>query len=181
MASPYSITITNGTGTESVLNDTYNVTANVIGYDNQTLTPTTVSVVEGTDTYNFKIGATGTLTIHVTEEGTTTSNPIVGAQFQRTDSTGTVYGPVITTDASGNAIFQNVPYSPTSAPIIYYKQISSDGNHEFSTQVQNTTLTTQTATIELENKTPTPRTFTLTDTNYENLPVSTGTLTLTSN
>ena len=62
MASPYSITITNGTGTESVLNDTYNVTANVIGYDNQTLTPTTVSVVEGTDTYNFKIGATGTLT-----------------------------------------------------------------------------------------------------------------------
>ena len=36
-------------------------------------------------------------------------------------------------------------------------------------------------TIELENKTPTPRTFTLTDTNYENLPVSTGTLTLTSN
>ena len=139
MASPYSITITNGTGTESVLNDTYNVTANVTGYDNQTLTPTTVSVVEGTDTYNFKIGATGTLTIHVTEEGTTTSTPIVGAQFQRTDSTGTVYGPVITT------------------------------------------LTTQTATIELENKTPTPRTFTLTDTNYENLPVSTGTLTLTSN
>ena len=181
MASPYSVTITNGSGQENVLNGSYSVTADVSGYDNSSLTPTTINVSDVSNTYNFTIGATGTLTIHVTEEGTQGGTPIVGATFQRTDSTGTTYGPVITTNATGNAIFPNVPYSPTSAPTIYYKQTSSDGNHEFSTQVQNTTLTTQIATIELENKAASPRTFALTDSNYENLPVSTGTLILTSN
>lgn len=181
MASPYTVTITNGKGEENVLNASYNVTSNVSGYDDSTLTPKTITVPDATNSYNFTIGATGTLTIHVTEEGTSAGTPIVGATFQRTDSEGTTYGPVITTDASGNAVFPNVPFAETGAPVIYYKQLTSDGNHNFDSEVQSTAMTSQTSTIELQNETPALRTFTLTDANYENLKIADGVLTLTSN
>lgn len=174
------ITITNGTGTMELINDTYTATAEVNGYDNATIDPSTITTVEGTDTYNFTIAATGTLTLHVTEDGTSTGTPIVGATFIRTDSLGNEYGPLITTDSSGNAVFNNVPYAATEAPIIYYKQTASDGDHEFDNTVQNTTLATQTATVEIQNSVGALRTINLTDANYSNLPIDAGTLTLTN-
>lgn len=68
---------------------TYNATAVVGGYDSSTLTPNSVNVVEGTNTYAFTISATGTLTLHVTDTGDpVTGVDIVGAKFIRTDSTG---------------------------------------------------------------------------------------------
>ena len=44
MASPYTVTITNGQGEENVLNGSYSVTSNVSGYDDSTLTPKTITV-----------------------------------------------------------------------------------------------------------------------------------------
>lgn len=174
------VTITNGTGTSELINATYTVTAEVPGYDNSTIDPSSVTVVEGTNTYAFTIAATGTLTLHVTEEGTADGTPIVGATFIRTDSTGNEYGNTITTDASGNAIFNNVPYALTDAPEIYFKQTASDGEHEFDNTVQSTTMTTETSTVEIQNEAGAVRTITLTDANYENLPIETGTLTFTN-
>lgn len=173
------VTITNGTGTAELINDTYAVTANVTGYDNSSIAPSSVTVVNGTNNYAFTISATGTLTLHVTEDGTTTGTPIVGATFIRTDSTGTEYGTQITTDSNGDAVFNNVPYAATDAPTIYFKQTASDGNHEFDTTVQNTTLTTSTETIQITNQPGATRTITLTDENYNDLPI-TGSLTLTN-
>ena len=115
--------------------------------------------------------------MHVTEDGTASGTPIVGATFVRTDSSGNQYGSAITTNASGNAVFNNVPYSESNAPAIYFKQTASDGNHEFSNTVQNTTMTTSTSTLQIQNAPGASRTFTLTDANYSGLPVS-GTLTL---
>ncbi len=175
------VIITNGVGTSDIINGNYNVTADVTGYSNQTITPASVNIVEGTNTYNFTIEADGTLTIHVTEDGTSGGTPIVGATFIRTDSSGTEYGTAITTDASGNAVFNNVPYDATGAPTIYYKQTASDGNHEFDNTVQSTTLTTQTSTVEVTNAPGATRTINLTDANYGNLPIESGTLTLSSN
>ncbi len=175
------VIITNGVGTSDIINGNYNVTADVTGYSNQTITPASVNIVEGTNTYNFTIEADGTLTIHVTEDGTSGGTPIVGATFIRTDSSGTEYGTAITTDASGNAVFNNVPYDATGAPTIYYKQTASDGNHEFDNTVQSTTLTTQTSTVEVTNAPGATRTINLTDANYDNLPIESGTLTLSSN
>lgn len=175
------VIITNGVGTSDIINGNYNVTADVIGYSNQTITPASVNIVDGTNTYNFTIEADGTLTIHVTEDGTSGGTPIVGATFIRTDSSGTEYGTAITTDASGNAVFNNVPYDATGAPTIYYKQTASDGNHEFDNTVQSTTLTTQTSTVEVTNAPGATRTINLTDANYGNLPIESGTLTLSSN
>ena len=173
------VDITNGTGTVELINDTYTVTADVPGYDNSTINPSSITVDAATNTYAFTISSTGTLTLHVTDTGTTSGTPIVGATFIRTDSEGNEYGTVITTDAQGNAVFNNVPYDTTNAPLIYYKQTASDGDHEFDSTVQSTSLTTQTATVEIINQPGATRTINLTDANYENLPLD-GSLTLTN-
>ena len=174
-----SVIITNGTGTSNLINDTYSVTAEVTGYNNSSIDPSSVTIEEGTNTYAFTISATGTLTLHVTEDGTAAGTPIVGATFVRTDSTGTEYGTPVTSDASGNAVFNNMPFDATNAPTIYFKQTASDGDHEFDNTVQSTTMTTNTETLEIENTVGAQRTINLTDANYENLPVD-GSLTFTN-
>ena len=173
------VDITNGTGQTELINDTYTVTAEVTGYDNSTINPSSITVDASTNTYAFTISGAGTLTLHVTDTGTTAGTPIVGATFIRTDSAGTEYGSVITTDAQGNAVFNNVPFAETGAPLIYYKQTASDGDHEFDGTVQSTSLTAQTETIEIINTPGATRTINLTDANYENLPIEAGSLTLT--
>lgn len=147
MASPYNIAITNGSGTENILNGDYDVVASITGYDNSTINP-----------------SSGTA--------------IVGATFVRTDASGTIYGDPVTSDASGNAVFNNVPFADTQAPTIYFKQTASDANHEFNDEVSSTTMTTSTKTIEILNAPPASRTFSLTDANYSNLPIENGSLTL---
>lgn len=178
MAESYVVNITNGTGTQRVLAGTYSVTADVPGYDNTTLSPTSVTVANASGTYPFTIAATGTLTLHVTETGSATGTPIVGATFIRTDASGNEYGTAITTDSNGNAVFANVPYAASGAPTVYYKQTASDGEHQFETAVQSTTLTTATQTDQVTNAPAAEQTFNLTDANYENLPVESGTLNL---
>lgn len=174
------VTITNGTGTSDLINGTYTVEASVVGYDNTSIDPSSLTIQAGTNNYAFTIASTGTLTLHVTEDGTSTGTPIVGATFIRTDSAGNEYGSVITTDSNGDAVFNNVPYAASGAPTIYYKQTASDGNHEFDDTVQNTTMTTETSTVEIENQLGATRTITLTDSNYTNLPIESGTLTFTN-
>lgn len=175
-----SITITNGVGTADIINGTYNILAQVDGYNNSTINPSSVTIDSTTNTYSFTIAANGTLTLHVTEDGTASGTPVVGATFVRTDSTGTEYGDPITSDAQGNAVFNNVPFAATNAPNIYYKQTASDGDHEFDNSVQSITLTTQTQTVEVQNVKGATRVINLTDANYENLPIETGTITLSN-
>ena len=174
------VNITNGTGSSELINGSYTIEANVNGYDNSSINPSSVNIEAGTNTYAFTISSTGTLTLHVTDDGTTTGNPIVGATFVRTDSSGTTYGGVITTDTNGDAVFNNVPFSSSNAPTIYYKQTASDGNHEFDNTLKNTQLTTSTETIEIENVVGATRTINLTDSNYTNLPIESGSLTFTN-
>jgi len=172
------VNITDGSGSIDLVNGNYNVSANVNGYENSSIEPSTLNVVEGTNEYSFTISATGTLTLHVTEDGTSSGTPVVGATFIRTDSQGNEYGSVITTNDEGNAIFNNVPFAETDAPLIYYKQTASDGNHEFSNVVSSTSLTTSTFTVEIENARGALRNINLDDANYSGLKISTGTLTL---
>lgn len=173
------INIVNGTGSANVVNGTYDVTADVVGYDNSTISPNTVTITEGTNTYPFTIAANGTLTLTVTDDGTDTGTPVVGAVFYRTDSEGTTYGDAITTNAEGQAVFDNVPYGD-NAPAVYFKQTESAEGYEFDDAVQSVTLTTQTETENIQNTLAALRTFTLYDANYENLPVD-GTITLEDN
>lgn len=171
------ITITNGVGQEAVGVGNYSVSATVTGYDNTSISPSSVSIETSTSDYAFTISATGTLTIHVTDTGTSEGTPIVGATFYRTDSSGTTYGNIITTDSSGNAVFDNVPYDQ-SGFTIYYKQTASDGSHDFNSAVQNASLTNQTTQLELQNPAFQTYNFTLNDANYSNMPIDSGTITL---
>ncbi|MGN1337136.1 MAG: hypothetical protein ACI4WW_01520 [Candidatus Coprovivens sp.] len=179
MDKTYIVNITNGQGQANILRDTYNVTANVEGYDNSTITPQSITYDGTQTTYNFTIAANGTLTLHVTEDGTSLGTPIEGATFVRTDSTGTeTYGSTVTTDASGNAVFANVPYDATTDISVYYKQTSSDGDHTFDDTVKEVKLTLKTTTVEVINEGTSEITIKLTDANYENLPIASGTITL---
>lgn len=175
------INITNGTGTSDIVNGSYGVEANVVGYDNTSINPSTVNIEAGTNSYAFTISADGILTLHVTEDGTQGGTPVVGAIFVRTDSEGNEYGSPITSDAQGDAVFNNVPYADSGAPLIYYKQTASDGNHEFDNTLKNTSLTSSTGTVEVQNPLGATRTINLTDANYSNLPIDSATLTLNNN
>ena len=96
-----------------------------------------LNYVEGTNAYTFTIKANGTLTLHVTDTGEKVSGiQVVGAKFIITDETGTTQGKEATTNQDGNALFENVPYYETDSPVIYYKQISSDGAHTFDGSVK---------------------------------------------
>lgn len=175
----YNIEILNGKGEEAIENGSYTASLEATGYDTASLDPTAVTIVDGTNEYDFTVAAAGTLTLHVTETGTTEGTPIVGATFYRTDAEGNTYGSAITTNANGEAVFSNVPYAATGAPTVYYKQTASDGSHGFSEEVASATLTDATLTVEVMN--PANRTINLTDANYTNLPVGSATITLAEN
>lgn len=175
----YTINVTNGTATERIVNGTYAVTAAVTGFNNASILPTSVTVEAGTDTYAFTIAATGALTLHVTENGQSDGTAVAGATFARCDSAGTTYGTPITTDASGDATFSNVPFAATGAPLIYYKQTGSDGSHEFDPALTNTSMVTASQTNQIANALAAERTVNMTDANYANLPIAAGSITLT--
>ena len=76
-------------------------------------------------------------------------------------------------------MFNNVPYSATNPPVIYFKQLESDGEHTFDDALQSTELETTTKTVEIENPDANTRNFNLTDANYSGLPISDGNIILT--
>ena len=174
------VNILNGTGAERLINGVYTVTADVTGYDNSTINPSSITVDQTTNTYAFSISATGTLTLHVTEDGTSSGTAVVGATFVRCDSTGTEYGTPVVSDSNGDCVFNNVPYAASNAPVIYYKQTASDGEHEFDNTLKNITMTTSEDTVEIENILGAERTINLFDANYQNLPIESGSLTFTN-
>lgn len=178
MAQQHRIPITNGKGSKEIVDGQYNVTADVTGYNNASIQPKQVGIQSGVDTYNFTIAAEGTLTLHVTDDGTTIGIPIEDATFYRCDADGKLYGTLIKTGSDGNAIFAHVPFDATNPPTIYFKQISSDGEHTFDDTLKNTTLTQSTKTIEIANPSAEQRNFVLTDANYANLPIVGGTIIL---
>lgn len=49
------IPITNGKGSKELINGTYNVTAEIDGYDNSTLDPTQITIDDATQEYKFTI------------------------------------------------------------------------------------------------------------------------------
>ena len=178
MAKDHIISITNGKGSKELDNGNYNVVSNIVGYDNSSITPSSLEITEDLTNYSFTIAATGTLTLHVTDDGTDIGIPVEGAIFYRCDSEGTTYGDAITSDSEGNAVFNFVPYADENAPLIYFKQTTSDGEHVFDDSLQNTSLTEETKIVEIANAMAASREFSITDANYADLPIGDGEITL---
>ena len=180
MSKEHIVPITNGMGSKEIIEGKYDVKANVIGYDNDSLTPVEQEITDGINEYSFTIAATGTLILHVSDDGTNVGIPIIGAKFYRTDSSGKTYGNEIITDDQGNATLNYVPFSTTGTPPdVYFKQVSSDGEHTFDSSVKQVKLDSETKTVEIKNEAATLRTIKLTDESYEGLPIEDGNIIFT--
>lgn len=171
----YNVTIINGSGSQTMETGKYSVSAIYApGYDMTTLSPTTYSVTSSTKTGAFTISANGTLTIIFNETGEVGGTPITSGTVVMTDSTGTIhYGDVVDIDSKGTATFNNVPYgSEQSAYTLYFKQLTSDENHNIYQNVFAVGMGDETQTEYIINTLKsTLQNFTLTDANYPNLPV----------
>lgn len=179
----YNVTIIDGKGSETMNMGEYTVSAIYApGYDMSTLSPTTYNVETGGETGAFTLSATGTLTITFNETGEEGGTPITSGSVVMTDSTGeTQYGAVVEVDSNGTATFNNVPYgSEQSAYTLYFKQLTSDENHNIYDEVFAVGMGMQNQQEYVIN---TPKAvlqnFTLTDANYINLPVYNATLQFT--
>lgn len=175
----HTIPITNGKGSIELVNGNYRATVVANGYDASTLNPKEISIVEGTNNYTFTVSGNGTLTLHVTDTGEKVSGiQVVGAKFIITDETGTTQGKEATTNQDGNALFENVPYYETNSPVIYYKQISSDGAHTFDDSVKSVIMNEQNITVEIENPNAPERNIILTDASYPSIVIKDAQITL---
>ncbi len=175
----YNVTITNGTGSQAMQKGTYAVTATATGYDESTLTPTTFTASETEGSQSFTLRANGTLTFNVNETGAAGGTPITSGSIVMTDSTGaTEYGQPVTIGADGNAVFNNVPYDAAGFQL-YFKQLSTDDNHNIFEGVIPVSMTAQTQTEYIQNTATAVQTFNLTDETY-GLPIS-GSLNFTEN
>lgn len=172
------VPITNGQGSLGLTNATYTITSDTNGYDNASITPAEQEISEGVNEYAFTIAGAGTLTLHVSDDGTEAGVPIVGAKFARCDAESNTYGDEIVSDDDGNAVFNLVPFAAENAPNIYYKQTLSDGQHEFDSALQTATLAGETLLVEITNTEAVSRSFTFTDANYANLPIADGNIEL---
>ncbi len=175
----YNVTITDGSGQQAIQNGTYDVTATVTGYDASTLEPKTFSADGTASTNAFTISASGTLTFIVNDTGAAGGTPITEGQIVMTDQAGTTqYGSPVTIGTDGNAVFQNVPYD-TAGYTLYFRQLSTSPDYNFSQDVITVTMTSATQTEYIQNTAAAVETFSLTDANYPGLPID-GTLNLTS-
>ena len=176
----YNVTITNGAGSQQMVVGEYNVSATYApGYDMSTLTPTTFSATDTTQTGAFTLAATGTLTVIFNETGAQGGTPITSGTVVMTNAEGTEqYGSVVQIDANGTAVFNNVPYgSAQSAYTLYFKQLTTDAEHNIYPDVFTVGMGDQTQTEYILNTLNSAlQNFTLTDANYTGLPVYNATM-----
>lgn len=178
MAKPYIININDGTGSKNVPNGSYTASITSNGYDTSSLNPKEINVTSDVDSYSFTVSASGTLVLHVSEDGTSGGTSVVGAKFIRCDKDGNTYGNEVISGSDGNATFNNVPYAASGSPTIYYKQTSSDGEHDYDSSLKSVTLLTSQETVEVINSLPKLKTFTLKDANYDGLNIEVAEITL---
>ena len=175
----YNVTITNGTGTQNMKAGTYNVIAtSANGYDVTTLSPTTFTASTTAGSGAFTLSATGTLTFIVNETGASGGTPITSGTIVMTDAGGnTQYGSAVTINTNGEAVFNNVPYGSTETPFtLYFKQLSTDDNHNIYQGVISVQMSSNTQTEYIQNTAIAEQTITLTDANYSGLQVPDATL-----
>ena len=172
----YNVTITNGTGSQKMNAGKYEVNCSYApGYEMDTLSPTEYTATAPSGSGAFTIEASGTLTIIFNETGAQGGTPITSGTVVMTDQSGNAqYGSVVNIDSTGTAVFDKVPFGSAQSPYtLYFKQLSSDSDHNIYEEVFTVGMGDKTQTEYILN-TPkaTTQTFTLTDANYTSLPVA---------
>lgn len=176
----YNVQITNGSGSEEMKKGTYTVSVSANGYDATSLSPTTYTASESAGSGSFTVSADGTLTLVFNETGASGGTPITSGSVVMTDSTGaTEYGSSVTIGATGEAVFNNVPYNASSPYVLYFVQKETDAAHNIYEGVITVNMSSASQTEYVLNSAIALQTFTLTDANYSGLPVADATITFT--
>ncbi len=176
----YNVQITNGSGSENMKKGSYSVTVSAAGYDATSLSPTSYTATESAGSGSFTVSADGVLTIVFNETGAQGGTPITSGSVVMTDSTGaTEYGSAVTVSATGEAVFNNVPYVTGTGYQLYFVQKSTDADHNLYEGVISVSMEDATQTAYVLNSPIAAQAFTLTDANYAGLPVADATLTFT--
>ena len=176
----YNVQITNGSGSENMKKGAYTVTVSAAGYDATSLSPTSYTAGETAGSGTFTVSADGVLTLIFNETGASGGTPITSGSVVMTDSTGaTEYGSAVTVSATGEAVFNNVPYVAGTGYQLYFVQKATDDNHNLYEGVISVNMESATQTAYVLNSPIAAQSFTLTDANYAGLPVNNATLTFT--
>lgn len=171
----YEVNITNGSGSQNMKAGTYSVSAKTArGYDLTSLNPTSFTATTSGTTGAFTLTASGTLTFTINETGASGGTPITSGTIVMTDSSGdTQYGQPVNISNQGVATFNNVPYGDTDSPYtLYFKQLTSDDNHNVYDGVITVNMTNETQNEYVINSAIVSQSFTLTDATYTGLPIS---------
>ena len=176
----YNVQITNGSCSADMKKGTYSVTVSANGYDATSLSPTSYTATESAGTGNFTVSADGVLTLVFNETGAEGGTPVISGSVVMTDSAGTTeYGSAVNINATGQAVFNNVPYSAETPYVLYFVQKATDDNHNLYDGVITVNMASATQTEYIVNSPIAAQTFTITDANYAGLPVANATLTFT--
>ena len=176
----YNVTITEGVGTQNMKAGTYTVTAAASGYDATSLSPTSYTATAEAGSGVFTLSANGALTLVFNETGAQGGTAVTSGSVVMTDSTGNVqYGSPVTINATGEAAFPNVPYDSGTPYVLYFKQLSTDDNHNVYSGVITVNMASASQTEYVVNSAIAAQSFTLTDANYSGLPIAAATLTFT--
>ena len=180
----YDVTITNGQGSANMKAGTYTVSAiEANGYDVTSLSPTTDTATGEVGSGSFTLSANGVLTFNVNETGAQGGTPITSGSIVMTDVTGNEqYGSPVTISATGDAVFDNVPYGDAGTPYtLYFRQLETDENHNIFDGVITVSMTSQDQTEYIQNTLIAEQTVTISDANYAGLPVQNATLNFSEN
>ena len=176
----YNVSITNGSGSEEMKKGTYTVSVTANGYEATTLSPTSYTATDSAGSGAFTVSANGTLTLVFNETGASGGTPITSGSVVMTDSTGaTEYGSPISIGATGEAVFNNVPYSAGTPYVLYFVQKETDADHNLYEGVITINMSSASQTEYVLNSAIALQSFTLTDATYSGLPIADATLTFT--
>ena len=176
----YNVTITGGTGSESMKKGNYSVTVQASGYEATTLSPTSYTAGTTAGSGTFTLSANGALTLVFNETGASGGTAVTSGSVVMTDQAGTTeYGSPVTIGATGSAVFENVPYNSETPYVLYFVQKSTDAGHNVYDGVITVNMASASETQYVVNLPIAEQTFTLTDANYSGLPIAAATLTFT--
>lgn len=176
----YNVTITEGAGSQNMKAGNYTVTATASGYDATSLSPASYTATSEAGSGSFTLSANGALTLIFNETGAQGGTAVTSGSVVMTDSTGnTQYGSPVTINASGEAAFPNVPHDSDTPYVLYFKQLSTDDNHNVYSGVITVNMASATQTEYVVNTAIAAQSFTLTDANYTGLPIASATLVFT--
>lgn len=177
----YNVQIVGGTGSAKMKKGNYGVTVTAAGFEATTIAPATFEVTDAAGTGNFTVSANGALTLVFNETGAEGGTPVTSGSVVMTDATGTVhYGSAVQIGATGEAVFNNVPFDAGTPYTLYFVQTATDDEHNLSGGVITVAMNASAQTEYVVNTPIALQTINLASADYSGMPVGAAEITFTA-